>query len=223
MNTLNRLRTKLRHLRQSTTSYSQEGEDCVIQRFFEGQNKGFYVDVGAHHPKRFSNTYMFYKKGWNGINIDAMPGSMKLFKLIRPRDINIECPIAEIEKEITYYMFNEPALNGFSEEISLSRDNHKAYKIIDKIKLKTQPLKTILAQHTSNTTGIDFLSVDVEGLDFEVLKSNDWELYRPRLVLAEILNSDLEDLRNEEIYKFMVSKGYKVVSKTFNTCFFERT
>ncbi|MFA7355121.1 MAG: SAM-dependent methyltransferase, partial [Sulfurimonadaceae bacterium] len=73
-------------------SYSQEGEDMILRRLFEQQPNGFYVDVGAHHPKRFSNTYFFYKKGWRGINIDAMPNSMELFNKIRPRDINIEKP-----------------------------------------------------------------------------------------------------------------------------------
>lgn len=63
-----------------TKSYSQEGEDMVLNRYFQGKNSGFYVDIGAHHPKRFSNTYFFYKKAWCGINIDAMLGSMDRFK-----------------------------------------------------------------------------------------------------------------------------------------------
>ena len=79
-------------------SYSQEGEDLILQRFFEKQAVGFYVDVGAHHPRRYSNTYLFYKKGWSGINIDAMPNSMKRFDKYRPRDINIEKPISEKNK-----------------------------------------------------------------------------------------------------------------------------
>jgi hypothetical protein len=65
-------------------SYSQEGEDMILQRIFENQPCGFYVDVGAHHPKRFSNTYFFYKKGWRGINIEAMVGSRQLFNKMRP-------------------------------------------------------------------------------------------------------------------------------------------
>jgi hypothetical protein len=60
-------------------SYSQEGEDMVLYRTFETVKEGFYVDVGAHHPDRFSNTYKFYKQGWRGINIDAMPGGMDPF------------------------------------------------------------------------------------------------------------------------------------------------
>ena len=58
-------------------SFSQEGEDLVLARIFEGKKNGFYVDIGAHHPTRFSNTHYFYRRGWSGINIDAMPGSMK--------------------------------------------------------------------------------------------------------------------------------------------------
>ena len=90
----------------SKKSYSQEGEDMILQRLFEKQKTGFYVDVGAHHPRRFSNTYFFYKKGWCGINIDAMPNSMKRFNRSRPRDINIEKAISENEKILKYYGFN---------------------------------------------------------------------------------------------------------------------
>lgn len=105
----------------ATNSYSQEGEDMILRRIFGNQKNGFYVDVGAHHPKRFSNTYYFYKKGWRGINIDAMPGSMKAFDKIRRRDVNIEKPISDQKQLLTYFAFNEPALNGFSRELTNER------------------------------------------------------------------------------------------------------
>ena len=95
----------------------------IMRRLFENQQTGFYIDVGAHHPKRFSNTYFFYKMGWQGINIDAMPGSMEIFRRQRPRDINIEKPISNCgQVGLTYYAFNEPALNGFSKELSDERN-----------------------------------------------------------------------------------------------------
>jgi len=96
-------------------SFSQEGEDMILQRIFSGKNDGFFVDVGAHHPTRFSNTYLFYLKGWRGINIDAAPGSMTAFRKVRPADINIECPVSDKSDIATFYIFNEPALNTFSE------------------------------------------------------------------------------------------------------------
>src|SRR5215510_10661697 len=64
------------------TSFSQQGEDLILARLFEGQRRGFYVDVGAHHPRRFSNTFLLYRRGWRGLNIDAAPGSMRLFRLV---------------------------------------------------------------------------------------------------------------------------------------------
>ncbi|HIB94217.1 MAG TPA: SAM-dependent methyltransferase, partial [Candidatus Lambdaproteobacteria bacterium] len=101
--------------------FSQEGEDVILRRIFEDQKNGFYIDIGAHHPKRFSNTYYFYDRGWEGINIDATPGSMKIFQKFRPRDINLEIAISEKEQQLTYFMFNEPALNSFSKSLSDKR------------------------------------------------------------------------------------------------------
>ena len=85
------------------TYYSQEGEDILLSRIFGEQTEGFYVDVGAHHPRRFSNTCFFYKRGWRGINIDALPGSMKVFQKLRPHDINLELAVSEREQVLTYY------------------------------------------------------------------------------------------------------------------------
>lgn len=96
---------------------------------------------GAHHPMRFSNTYLFYKKGWNGINIDAMPDSMKPFNKFRPRDINIEKPVSGKKQVLTYYAFNESALNGFSKELSEERaSNENNYHIIFEKDIETLTL-----------------------------------------------------------------------------------
>ncbi|MGI0481008.1 FkbM family methyltransferase [Geminocystis sp. CENA526] len=201
-------------------SYSQEGEDLLLQRFFGDKKKGFYVDVGAHHPKRFSNTLIFYRRGWNGINIDAMPGSMKLFSKERPRDINLEIPISKEPKTLTYFQFDEPALNGFDEQLSLTREKSTNYKIVSKKEIKTSTLKEILEQHLTEQQEIDFLSVDVEGLDLEVLQSNNWLKFRPKMVLVECLKSSLSQITNDQIYYFLTEKGYKIYAKTVNTVFF---
>ena len=107
-------------------SYSQEGEDMILNKIFEFKKNGFYIDIGAHHPKRFSNTYFFYKKGWMGINVDAKPGSMYLFNKIRPRDINLEIGLNNEKSVLKYYSFNEPALNTFDKELAdeRSRDSY---------------------------------------------------------------------------------------------------
>lgn len=202
-------------------SYSQEGEDLVLARFFHGVERGFFVDVGAHHPMRFSNTYLFYQKGWRGINIDATPGSMKEFNRIRPHDINLEIPVSDKSQTLTYNMFNDPALNTFSESEASRKNDIPGYEIIEKRELQTQTLGHILDAHLPDNTKINFLSVDVEGMDMAVLGSNDWDKYRPEMVLAEDLRGDIEKALQGELCCFMKQRGYSLVARTYNTLFFK--
>lgn len=202
-------------------SYSQEGEDMVLRRIFEKQNSGFYIDVGAHHPKRFSNTYYFYKQGWSGINIDAMPGIMKEFDKVRPRDINIEKPISEKNQTLTYYLFNEPALNSFSKELSEGRNCKNGYKIVSTKNIETTTLENILDENLPKNQNIDFLSVDVEGLDFAVLKSNNFSKYRPKVILVEVLDRQkLINSENSSIVQYLTNNNYTLYVKLIHTQIF---
>lgn len=206
----------------SLKSYSQEGEDMILRRLFEKQKTGFYVDVGAHHPKRFSNTFFFYKKGWRGINIDAMPNSMSLFNKIRPRDINLEIPISDKKQKLKYYMFNEAALNCFSKELAEKRNGKYDYKIISEKEMETSTLEEILEKHLPYDQEIDFMSIDVEGLDLQVLKSNNWRQFRPKFVLVEILGSSIKDITNSKEYKYLSGFEYEIFAKTVNTVILRR-
>ncbi len=196
------------------TSFSQMGEDRVLDVIFQDQKNGFYVDVGAFHPKLYSNTYLFYLKGWRGINIDAMPGSMQAFRKLRPRDTNIEAPIAKTKKKLTYFMFDQPAINGFSQSLSERRGKSSEFKIIAKKKLTTYSLQAILDENLPSDQEIDFLSVDVEGMDLEILMSNDWKRYRPKIVIVEDLHFSLEKVDRSKTYAFLIGKQYSLISKT---------
>jgi len=204
-------------------SYSQEGEDMILERFFEGKEKGFFVDIGAHHPLRFSNTYHFYKKGWRGINIDATPGSMAAFKNVRPEDTNIEVGISINEGFLTYHLFNEPALNTFSEERVKHLLEATPYKLVEKVKVQTKTLSQILDEYASTVSQIDFMTIDVEGLDFEILQTNNWKKYSPTFILIEDLNGSLENISSSKLYTYLHPFGYEVVAKTHNTLFFKKT
>lgn len=206
--------------RYALKSYSQEGEDMILRRLFENQPSGFYVDVGAHHPKKFSNTYYFYKKGWRGINIDAMPGSMKLFSSVRPRDINIEKAISDKKQVLTYHAFNESALNGFSKKLSDQREKNGNYSIQFTKDIETTTLENILNENLPKSQKIDFLSIDVEGLDFMVIKSNNFDKYKPRVILVEILGSRLCDIENDEISNYLKQYSYSVYAKSVTTIIF---
>ena len=202
--------------------YSQAGEDMLLSLYYEGKkHKGFYVDVGAHHPYRFSNTAYFYKRGWRGINIEPTPSLFKAFPRRRRRDINLNVGIGNGEK-LTFYVFNEGALNTFDPEIARSRDGSYdgKYRIIDRIEVQTRTLADILDKHLPAGTPIDLLTIDVEGMDFDVLKSNDWTRYLPQFILVEC-ESELDDLSDDEIYQFLHAKGYSIAGRTLYTTLFK--
>ncbi|WP_296892215.1 FkbM family methyltransferase [Thiobacillus sp.] len=201
------------------TCYGQDGEDLILDRFLEHQRNGFYVDVGAHHPVRFSNTYLFYRRGWRGLNIDAEPGSMRLFKKLRRRDINIECGVAGRGGLMTYFRFNEPALNTFEEGEARLKDK-PPYKIIEQVEVPVRRLDDLLDQYMPPGQKIDFMTVDVEGKDYEVLASNDWQRFRPRYILAETLRTDMLHLAECPVVRLLGGVGYIPVAKTYNTTFF---
>ncbi|WP_170292228.1 FkbM family methyltransferase [Sphingobacterium humi] len=205
-------------------SYSQEGEDMLIRSFYETRKryKGYYIDVGAHHPYRFSNTMYFYKQGWKGINIEPSPDAMKWFNWFRRRDVNLNIGISESPQELLYYCFNEPALNGFSKEISEQRDGLNAkYHLQKTIVVPTLPLSDVLDKHLPAGQEIDFLSIDAEGFDYIVLLSNNWEKYRPIFVLVEEELS-IKDLGQSKVYRFLHEKGYELAGKSKRTLVFKR-
>jgi len=203
-----------------TKSYSLEGEDMILNGFFNTQKDGFYVDIGAHHPKLYSNTFFFYKKGWRGINIDAMPGSMRSFKRSRRRDINLENPVATTKGEMTYYSFNEPALNTFSKELAHQMESLPNYHLLKSEKLETMPLSEILDAHLPAGQKIDFMSIDVEGLDLEVLRSNSWSKYSPKVILIEQLDFSIDSIDADEIFAYLKGHQYKFFARTCSTTFF---
>jgi FkbM family methyltransferase len=203
-------------------SYSQEGEDLILAALFdlgESKRSGFYVDIGAYHPKRFSNTFLFYINGWNGINIDAMPGSMHAFQRERPRDINIESAVGEDDETLTFYEFNEPTLNGFCRD-RVPR-GYRDWTIIRERQITTTKLSHLLEQHLPAGKPIDFINVDVEGFNLQVLRSNDWRRFRPAVILAEDDEAiALDRTGDSRITAYMLEKGYKFCCKTLLTTFF---
>jgi len=145
---------------------------------------------------------------------------MRLFNTKRPRDINIEKPISNKKQVFTYYAFNEPALNGFSKELSQARNGKNNYFIEWTKDLETSTLEEILDTHLPRGQEIDFLSIDAEGLDFIVLQSNNFQKYRPKVILIEILRKDLLDIQNSEITKYLEQFKYTIYAKTINTVIF---
>lgn len=201
-------------------TFSQNGEDVMLSNMFSRSRKGFFIDVGAHHPFRFSNTYLLYRQGWSGINIDALPGTKKLFEQYRPRDITIEMGVSDVPGSLTYWSFEEPAYNTFEKDLAEERSTTGVSRLIKKTLIQALPLRDILSDYIHGSQPIDFLTVDVEGFDLKVLRSNDWNRYRPRIILCELLGVQLDEITLDEVYVFMQSVGYSLQSKLNMTAVF---
>lgn len=200
--------------------FSQEGEDIILERIFGNLDKGLFVDIGAHHPIRFSNTYKLYLKGWRGVNIDATPGSMQAFERIRPLDVNIELGISRFSGELDYFLFKEPALNTFN--INLAQQYIQSGEVLVGVqKVKTKPLREVLDVSLPSGVGIDLMTIDIEGHEMEALESNDWDRYRPRMIVIEDLYSRGLIALDDTPASFLLKQDYQIVARLFNSVILE--
>ena len=191
-------------------SFSSAGEDMILRHLLGSDKmKGFYVDVGAFHPTLFSNTYFFYLNGWQGINVEARPGSKALFDRVRPRDVNLEVGVSRARGSMTYYFIaDDSPMNSFSPDFL--RQIEMLESVREEISIPTLPLAEILDQHLPAGQTIDFMNVDVEGHDFEVLDSNDWKRFRPKVIVVE---DEGLDARESEIVKMLNGHGYELCAQ----------
>jgi FkbM family methyltransferase len=201
-------------------SYSQEGEDMILADLLQGKPNGFYVDIGAFHPSRFSNTKFFYDSGWRGINIEPSPEGIREFISSRPRDTNLNLGVSNTNSRLSFYVFREAALNTFDKERVRKLENDTPYKHVEVQSISVKRLETILGEYAADTI-IDFMNIDVEWHEMEVLKSNDWGMYRPRFLLVEILDFSLKTLNQNPIHKFLTKEKYEFLCKTPRTCFYK--
>jgi hypothetical protein len=184
-------------------SYSMDKEDLVVQEYFKNKTYGFYVDVGCYHPLQRNNTMLLYLKGWRGINVDISDFSIKLFKFLRPEDLNLNLAISNLEGEIDMF---------FQKKLSqLSTIKEKYAKIafqgtIHNKKILSRRLNSILEESKYRGQRINFLNIDVEGSDFEVLQSLDFNKYSPELICIEVIEKELE---KSDVFNFLYNKKYK--------------
>jgi FkbM family methyltransferase len=165
--------------------YSQNREDLILQSFFPDESDGFYVDVGAFDPDLDSVTKLFYLNSWHGINIEPQPEKYALFEKKRKRDINLNVGISDKTSELTLRVYKSGGLSTFSESMKtsyeVSPDNDT--KEYQEVTVPVLPLRKVFSKE--GVKKISFLKVDVEGLEYEVLKSNDWQKYRPEVLCIE--------------------------------------
>ena len=186
-------------------SYAMEGEDLVVLKNINNKSNNFYVDVGCYHPLHLNNTYLLYKKGWRGINIDVSKYSIDLFNFMRPDDTNIEAAISNNQNYLkVYYQKKLSQLTTTKKEISRKRmQGH-----IKEKNVKAETLNSILNHSKYKNQTIDFLNIDIEGADLEALRSLDFHNYRPTIICIEI---DHKKISNSETYKYLNNLKYEKI------------
>lgn len=201
-------------------AYSQEGEDVALAKLMHGIENGHYIDIGCHHPARFSNTYMFYRQGWRGLNIDAKPNIVELFAQYRPEDKTLCMGLGQESGELLFYEFAETALNTFSESLAQERIAG-GWPLKTTRKIAVSSLADALDAHWPQGQSIELMSMDIEGLDEAVLRSNNWQKYRPRFLVLEFLETrDIAQILQTELYAFLKNQGYTWVAQTGRSSIF---
>jgi FkbM family methyltransferase len=165
--------------------YSQNREDLLLEAFFPDTKNGFYVDIGAYDPDYDSVTKLFYKKGWNGINVEPQLSRYEKFVKVRSQDVNLNCGVSDKKGSLTLRAYKNGGLSTFSDEIKDSYNKEPDPNVSDyeDVKVPVLTLKDIFKEHAAKT--INFMKVDVEGLEYEVLAGNDWDIYRPQVLCIE--------------------------------------
>jgi FkbM family methyltransferase len=192
-------------------SFARAGDDIQLMKLINNCIPGAYVDIGSWHPVKASNTYYFYLRNWKGICIDPNPELKSLYKKFRPKDNFINAGIGNSNTSLDYYMLPESSMNTFSFDFLLKHQLEN--KIVKKINVPMFSLKEILDKNLDEKDRLDFFDIDVEGLDLEVLKTNNWEKYRPKVIIIESDISIKNDI-NSEIVKYLELQNYKLIGKS---------
>ena len=201
-------------------SYSLSNVDLIIDRIFSKKNKGIYVDVGCNHPIKFNNTYILYKKGWSGLNIDVDKESIEQFNKLRKRDENVQSLVTskdDEEKELFFY-HKRSAINTLSKDLDELRGNN--YKEIKRIKGKS--LNYLIENSKLKNFKINLMSIDIENYEFEALKYFDFKKYNIDVIVTEITDSSIKDLEtynlsldrviNTDVYKLLIKNNYRLIN-----------
>jgi FkbM family methyltransferase len=188
-------------------SYAQNGEDVRLRRAFAGQPTGFYIDVGANHPVAFSITKHFYERGWSGINVEPLPKQFALIEADRPRDVNLNVGCSNQKGVLQLYAARGVAsgMSTFTAQ-EVAEHQRKGFEF-DEISSHVLLLSSICETHAKERT-IDFLSIDVEGHEREVLEGADFSRFRPRVILVEATRPNTTEPTHERWEHLILDRGY---------------
>lgn len=193
--------------------FSQTGEDIIVN-FWLNKENGYYVDIGSNHPTLLNNTYLFYLNGWTGINVEPNPSAYQNIMKKRPKDLNLNIGIDLSVNKQRLYIFEPTTMSTFS-SIQAKEYQKLGYRLIEKKSIECMPLKELFKRNKPKTLDIDLLNIDVEGMEESVINSNDWNIYRPKMVILETVKHSPIVKTTYKYNKLMKQLGYVAFADTF--------
>ncbi|MBS7698476.1 MULTISPECIES: FkbM family methyltransferase [unclassified Chelatococcus] len=201
-------------------AFAHWGEDAVIDYLFRDKPSGRYLDIGCFHPDLYSNTRLLHARGWNGVNIDPNPFMIEQFRQRRPNDVNLNVAVGKERGCLDFFVFHEwGSSNTLSPEFSDKIAESQNIQVQRRIPTQVVTLADVMEENFSQKAP-DFMNVDVESLDLEVIQSNEWEKFRPTIIAVEDFDFDFAAPDASPIFRFMRSVEYKMISRTIFTSFF---
>ena len=207
-------------------SYSQCGEDVIIDFILCALRipDRRYLDIGAHHPTDLSNTFLFYQRGFNGVLLEADPQLCETIRAKRPRDKCINAGVGPVDlKSAPFYVMSTRTLNTFSETEAKRYESMGTQRIERVLDVPIVSLNNVIYRHLDGVAPT-FLSIDVEGLDYELLQSLDLRKFRPPVVCVETLtySESRQERKDARIARLLIENGYFLYADTYiNTIFVE--
>jgi FkbM family methyltransferase len=203
-------------------SFSIEAEDLLIKRIFDSVFKGriqrgVFLDLGASHPVRHSNTYFFYQLGWRGVNVEPNPEFIEEYRKYRPEDAFLNYGVSDQPGVLTYHRFGDPLVNGFYSIADVDRLKRAGYPYLGSMDVRCLGIRDLLQQISFE---IDLLNIDVELHDARILRAWDWTVKRPKVICAEIHARTIRDVMNSEITGILEAAGYEAVSRSWQSAIF---
>jgi hypothetical protein len=186
----------------------------IVDYIFKNKNNGFYLDVGSQHPISNNNTYLLFKRGWSGINIDLDKKNIDLFNTARPNDINLNSAISsDVAEKKLYFYHDKSPINTLNKVVS----DFQTASVKEIKKIKTTTLDIAL-QNLKFNNKIDYMNLDVEGHEMDIFKAFNLSLYKPSVISVEFLdldmkflefkNNNLQRIVNSDLYKHLLNNNY---------------
>ena len=187
--------------------FSQHGEDRFVLDYFSGRS-GTYIDVGANHPYRLSNTYLLYCSGWRGVTIEPIPHLWEKHRKLRPEDVSLNCGVGAQHGRLTFFEMFPKVLSTFDKDTSRNLTRLGEAVVRRTFEIEVVTLADVCKEHFGNRP-LSLLSVDVEGFDFEVFQGMDWSVVRPDMIVFETFNWGEVKSDAGQIDELLVDQGFR--------------